>query len=180
MSFAPRGNRLEGTAQLQMSFDLDDIIDEELSGAKQARRPRLRYVLALVAVIAPAVVLGRGLPEQAAGAEAATEIDLHATNAVPAAASATIRLGRADVSGNRALTLVVAHLPPSRGRIYYELDLTRSGRPAVSCGRFELQSARATVSLNLPYPLHRFDGWAVVRDHEGEEESEPFVVLRSR
>jgi hypothetical protein len=164
-----------------MSLDLDDIIGERRSVSQQARRPPLRVALALVAVVALGVVLGRWQLERAAETEAAPEIDLHATSAAPVAASATVRLGRSDAGGNRVLTLVVAHLPPSRGPSYYELFLTRSGRPAASCGRFELQSARATVSLNVPYPLRRFDGWAVVRDREGEgeNESKPLVVLRT-
>lgn len=146
---------------------------------RRFRRPTPAAAFAVVAAVALGVVSGYQLRAQLHAPEPVTTIHLHPTSAAPATARATLRVGRADSSGNRNLTLVVAHLPPSRQPTYYELDLTRDRRPAASCGRFELASTRATVFLNEPYALDRFDGWAVVREREGTVAPKALVVLHT-
>jgi hypothetical protein len=147
--------------------------------ARRSRRSKAVPALVLAGALLLGAVSGYQLRSIRRSARSTRAVRLHPTAAAPATASGILRLGRADASGNRNLTLVVAHLPPSRQPTYYELDLTRAGRPAVSCGRFELRSARVTVVLNVPFPLDRFDGWAVVREREGADNATPLVVLRT-
>ena len=58
----------------------------------------------------------------------------------------------------------VRGLEPSRDRAdYYELWLTKDGKPTDSCGRFTLHPGVTTVSLSVPYGLRDYDGWVVTR-----------------
>ena len=55
---------------------------------------------------------------------------------------------------------------PSGG--YYELYLTRKGRPIAPCGSFLVHGGTTRVTLNAPYRLKAFDGWVVTRHLRGE------------
>jgi hypothetical protein len=147
------------------------------------RRPRssrfARYAAALVCALAVGLVVGlesRGDRDRPA---AGRRLELRPTAAFPAA-TATLTVAHPDDAGNRALTLAVRGLPPTPAQTYYELVLVAKSRVAASLGRFGLRSSsQTTVSLNVPYPLRDFDGWAVIREREGREESQPLVVLTS-
>ncbi len=60
---------------------------------------------------------------------------------------------------------------------YYELLLTRKGKPVASCGTFVVDSGGTDVRLNAPYKLKTFDGWVVARHITGKP-GEP-IVLRT-
>ena len=92
-------------------------------------------------------------------------------------ASATIEVGKLDNSGNWPLKLVVHGLKPLPKGSFYEMYLTDRGRPAATCGTFAVRRANATVRLNAPYNLGRYDGWVVTRETEGAT-AHP-VVLRT-
>ena len=63
-----------------------------------------------------------------------------------------------DEAGNWPMKMHVSGLADGR----YELVLTRDGKPVVSCGFF-LAHGSTFASLNAPYKLRAFDGWAVIR-----------------
>jgi Anti-sigma-K factor rskA len=78
-----------------------------------------------------------------------------------AAASAVIKVGGEDASGNRTLRMAV-HSLPSLPRGYYTLDLTEKGEPLVACGVFRTgPTGSADVSMNAPADLAEYDGWIV-------------------
>jgi hypothetical protein len=78
-----------------------------------------------------------------------------------AAASAVIKVGRQDASGNRTLLMSVHSLPSLR-RGYYTLYLTEKGKPLVACGVFRTgPTGSANVSMNAPSDLAEYDGWIV-------------------
>jgi hypothetical protein len=66
----------------------------------------------------------------------------------------------------------VQGLPELARGARYELLLTKSGEPAVSCGTFVV-SGKTLVLLNAPYRLRQYDGWVVTR--EGARE----ILLRT-
>lgn len=79
-------------------------------------------------------------------------------------ATAAIELLPQDESGNWPMRVLVRGLEPSRDRAdFYELWLTRDGKPVDSCGRFTLHAGLTTVTLSVPYGLRRYDGWVVTR-----------------
>lgn len=78
-----------------------------------------------------------------------------------AAASAVIKVGSRDASGNRTLQMAVHSLPSLR-RGYYTLYLTEKGQPLVACGVFRTgATGNANVSMNAPADLAEYDGWIV-------------------
>jgi hypothetical protein len=85
---------------------------------------------------------------------------MHATNA--SGASALIKLGYPDELGNWPMLLVVRGLRPLPDGGYYELLLTKDGKPVATCGSFKVrESGATTVRLGASYRLSEFDGWVV-------------------
>jgi len=79
-------------------------------------------------------------------------------------ASASIDLLPEDDAGNWPMDVHVSGLEPNaRGDDWYELWLTKGGKPIASCGRFTVDSAETTVRLSIPYRLRGYDGWIVTR-----------------
>jgi hypothetical protein len=80
---------------------------------------------------------------------------------VAATASAVIKVGSQDGSGNRTLRMAV-HSLPSLPHGYYTLYLTEKGKPLVACGVFRTgATGNANVSMNAPADLAEYDGWIV-------------------
>jgi hypothetical protein len=168
-----------------MSPDLDDLIGD---GVDPAERDRLRRAHEALLVAGPPPELPAGLVHPPALARRPRPVLLlAATVAVAAAffggwlaggaghedpdftlamegtlaairATAEIEVYPIDEAGNWPMTMTISGLPDGR----YELVLTRGGRPAVSCGVF-LVHGKTEASLNAPYQLRAYDGWAVVR-----------------
>ena len=79
-------------------------------------------------------------------------------------ATASIELLSEDDAGNWPMRVLVRGLEPSRDRDdFYELWLTKGGRPVASCGRFIVAQGLTRVTLSVPYALRRYDGWIVTR-----------------
>ena len=79
-------------------------------------------------------------------------------------ASASIEMLPEDSAGNWPMNVLVRGLEPSRDRRdFYELWLTKNGKPIASCGRFIVGEGSTTVVLTFPYGLRRYDGWVVTR-----------------
>ena len=95
-------------------------------------------------------------------------------------ASGLIELGYADDEGNWPMLVTVHGLKPLPEGGYYELLLTRDGRPVAVCGSFKVKSEGATtVRLGASYDLSNFDGWVVrpyVHDRDAFNE---LVFLRT-
>ena len=53
--------------------------------------------------------------------------------------------------------------PTADGADWYELWLTKDGKPIASCGRFTVDADETTVRLSVPYDLREYDGWIVTR-----------------
>lgn len=139
-------------------------------------RRRLGAALSLAAAIALVAFLGgyvaglnkndfdptREVVMQGAGAEAD--------------ASALIKLGATDAAGNLPMVVTVRGLPRLSGRDYYELFLTRSGKPVASCGTFNVEAGTTTLEFTVPYSLRRFDGWVVTRWKPNQEGAGPVLL----
>ncbi len=87
---------------------------------------------------------------------------MHGTALAPHAL-ATIRIADVDRAGNWPMRFSVNGLQPLPKGGYYELFLTRHGRPVATCGTFNVHDGTAVVRLNAPYLLKQFDGWVVTR-----------------
>ena len=75
---------------------------------------------------------------------------------------ASIRLGRKRTDGNWPMIVTVRGLDHLARGDYYALVLTRDGKPAVTCGTFNVaQEGATTFRMIAAYDLDRFDGWAI-------------------
>jgi anti-sigma-K factor RskA len=91
------------------------------------------------------------------------------------AAEASIVIGERDGVGNWPLLVHVNGLPPLPEKQWYELYLTRKGKPAAYCGSFSVNdSGRTTVQFSIPYRLKGFDGWIVTRS--GHRANKPVLL----
>jgi hypothetical protein len=100
-------------------------------------------------------------------------VAMHGT-ALASNASALIRIGEDDGNGNWPLKVSVHGLKPLPKGQYYEMYLTRAGRPVATCGTFRLASGDS-VMLNAPYNFSRFDGWVVTLERPGSN-THPVVL----
>lgn len=141
---------------------------DEFSWLPGRRSGRLITLAVAGAVVALAIgyLIGRH------GASFQTEVSntLHGTPAAPHAA-AVLDIGKLDTAGNWPLRLKVSGLHPLPRGGYYELWLTKGGRPRASCGTFRVQAGETSVRLNAPYDFRHYSGWIVVRKLPGRPES---------
>jgi hypothetical protein len=87
------------------------------------------------------------------------------------ASHGVIDIAEKDSVGNWPMQVEVSGLPqqPSRAA-YYELWLTRNGKPIAPCGSFRVNAKTTRVRLSVSYPLKNFDGWVVTAQtgrHDG-------------
>jgi hypothetical protein len=139
-------------------------------------RRRAGAMLALAAAIALIAFLGGFVAGQRKGDQfnEVRAVAMHGTAAVPTA-SATIRIGELEGGGNWPLKLAVYNLPKLPQKGYYEMLLTRKGKPSASCGTFVSSGRSVTVRLNAPYNLRRYSGWVVTRHVPGSR-TDPVVL----
>ncbi|HET8606689.1 MAG TPA: hypothetical protein VFL66_06620 [Gaiellaceae bacterium] len=137
-------------------------------------RRRLGAAVVLAAAIAAAAFGGgyavghRGGGFRAEGAP----IPMHGSSP---AQLASIRLSSRDDAGNWPLLLRVKGLPDLPKGGYYELLLSRNGKPGPSCGTFRVHHGVTQVVLNAPYKLRAWDGWVIVEHLPGRPESGPIL-----
>lgn len=140
--------------------------------------PRRRWALAAVAAVALVVIaFGGGYlvghaktkPTSFATKRA---VPMHGGNAL-----ALLRVASKDSAGNWPMELEVNNLPtqPDR-RAYYELWLTRNGKPAAPCGTFRVNQRTTTIRLSVPYDFKRFNGWVVTRQGANDRGPGPIVL----
>jgi hypothetical protein len=146
--------------------------DEGVAWLPARRRGRV-LALALAATLA-ALVLGYGFGARSDDFDPKFTVRMQATGAAPGA-SALIDVGEIDDSGNWPLLVKVRGLPAQREGAYYELYLTRPGKPRLSCGTFRVHAGTTSVRLNAPYEFRRPYGWIVVARGPGSRESGPLL-----
>lgn len=155
---------------------------QPLWGKRKERKERSfwrRPVVLAAAVVTAAVlgfVLGNTAGSDVTSISARQTLKMHGTALEPAAL-ATLKVGEPDRDGNWPMVLRIQGLPRLQKGGYYDLYLTKGGKPLVSCGTFNADG-RTTVRLNAAYNLERFDknGWVVVRKTRGHFEPDRIVL----
>ena len=142
------------------------------------RRRRLRSrgyaLLALAAAIAVlAFFAGYTTNNSAPAFKPMFTVGMRGTAAAPSAIAALL-VAKRDSAGNWPMLLRVEGLKQLPPGSYYELFLTRHGKPAATCGTFRVLSRVTEVRLNAPYNFRKFTGWVITR-HDTRQ-----VVLRTR
>ena len=132
----------------------------------QLPRRRAGAMLALAAAIALIAFVGGFVAgKQGAGGKPAVlhSLTMHGT-AVAQNASAKIDVEEVDSSGNWPLRVVIHGLPRLSKGSYYEMFLTKNGKPWAACGIFTVAGDSSTIHLTMPPTIKGYDGWIVTRE----------------
>jgi hypothetical protein len=143
-------------------------------------RPRRRRPILAFAMVATAAIVGF-LVGQATNSDttinAVRAVNLHGTT-LDRNALATLKLGKKDDNGNWPMVLRVRGLDPLPEGGYYDLYLTKDGKPVAKCGVFNVGPDVTVVRLSASYDLSSFDrnGWVVTRQLPGHHEPTEIVL----
>jgi hypothetical protein len=150
---------------------------------RPAGKPRQQRLLLLAAALATAAVLGFVLGQSSGPSSSSASIDpvrvvtLAGTN-LDRNAGGTLALGKADEGGNWPMLLHATGLRQLPEGGYYNLYLTKRGKPVVLCGSFNVRSGEAIVRFSAAYDLSHFDrnGWVITRQLPGNHEPTQIVL----
>jgi hypothetical protein len=149
----------------------------ERFGWWHGRRNRIAFGLAAAAAAA-AFGVGYLVGTRPDHFAAIRSLEMHGVGQL-ASARATLAVGEQDRAGNYPLKMTVRGLPRTPEGGWYELLLSKKGRPTLPCGSFAVSGQSITVRLSVPYDLSKFptlfDGWVVTR-HVPEQDRVPVVL----
>jgi hypothetical protein len=140
------------------------------------RRRRAAGLVVLLAAALAAFAGGYafGHSKPAGSFHSARDVPMHST---VAGRYAVIHIAKEDSVGNWPMLVDVTGLPEQPQRAaYYELWLTRNGKPIAPCGAFRVHGKTTDVRLSVPYSFKGFDGWVVTAEQPGDEGSGPVVL----
>jgi Anti-sigma-K factor rskA len=131
---------------------------ERIGAPRIWTRRRVALAVALAAALA-AVFFGLGRWTGSDSTHYAAAVHMQPTDRSPNA-SALIKLGGRDPSGNWKLELDVDGLPQLSGDRYYVLWLAKDGKYAATCGSFKVQG-HTVVNMTASYRLSDYDAWVI-------------------
>jgi hypothetical protein len=164
----------------ELSPDLDSVPWPEES-QMPLLKPRQGRPLLLAAAIATAIgigfVLGQSTGPNSSSMETVRVVRLAGTN-LDSDARGTLELGKADAHGNWPMILHTRGLQQLPEGGYYDLYLTKRGKPVVLCGTFNVRSGEAIIRFSAAYDLSHFDrdGWVITRQLPGNHEPTEIVL----
>jgi hypothetical protein len=163
----------------ELSPSLATPPEVEESKVLEFKRRRPATVFALAAAIAVAAFfIGYVVAGKQNSFEQTRQLSMHGVGQL-AAARAEIKIGTHDVGGNYPLNMTVRGLPQLPRGGWYELLLSKHGRPTLSCGSFAVDGQNETIRMSVPFELTEFgklyDGWVVVR-HVPKNHAAPVVM----
>ena len=166
----------------ELSPELETVPWPEESLTPLFRRPaRRRRPLLVAAALATAIGVGFLLGQTTSPSSTSISVErvvrLAGTSLDPNA-SGELRLGHSDENGNWPMVLRVRGLDRLAKGGYYDLYLTKGGKPVVLCGTFNAAGGEAQIRLNAAYDLSRFDrnGWVVTRPPRGHFTPDQIVL----
>jgi hypothetical protein len=150
----------------ELSPRLAEAPREQSRSSVLPRRRRGAAFLLAAAVVASAFGIGLLIGDRdSSGFTQNRAVPMHGVGQL-ASARATLAVGEQDSAGNYPLKMTVHGLPPLADGGWYELLLSKGGKPTLSCGSFASAKDGVTVRLSVPYDLSKFpklfDGWVVV------------------
>lgn len=142
--------------------------------------PRRRTPALLIAAAIAALAFAAGwILNGGDDFEVRAAVPMHGTSNAPGA-SAMLELGYGDGDGNWPMLVKVEGLKQLPKGGYYELLLTKKGKPIAVCGSFKVKPEGWTeVRLGASYDLRSFDGWVVRPYIHGRDKFNRTVVLRT-
>jgi hypothetical protein len=148
------------------------------STQRRRRRSPLLVAAAIATVAAVAFLLGQATSPSSTSFDAVRVVKMHGT-ALARNAAASIEVGRPGNDGNWPMVVNVTNLRPLPAGGYYELFLSRHGKPIALCGSFNVGANDTSLRMSAAYDLRagEFDGWVVTRHLPGDGQRRDDVYL---
>jgi hypothetical protein len=167
-------------AELSPELDAVPWPEEALAPLGLTRRAgNKRSPLLLAAALATAgllgFVVGQGASSSSTSIDVQRVVRMSGTD-LASDGRATLEIGSKDSQGNWPMILHVTglrSLPPGG---YYDLYLSRNGKPIALCGTFNVRRGETVVRMSAAYELTKFDGWIVTRQNPGEHDPTDIVL----
>jgi Anti-sigma-K factor rskA len=142
-----------------------------LSHRRRRGQRRIALLAAAVALLAIVFIAGYTAGNHGDSLAGSRTLKLAGTSAAPGALASLV-IQNSDTAGNWPMELSVTGLPRLPEHGYYEVYLTRGGKPFAPCGVFIVKGKGGAVSvrLNAPYQLRRGDSWVVTKQLPGEHD----------
>jgi len=164
-------------AELPPHLERGPTLAMSLTGKKRSGQRRVALLAAAIAVLAIVFVAGFAAGNSGHGLTGTHELKLVGTHQA-AGALASLVIQNSDEAGNWPMTLSVTGLPKLPEHGYYEVYLTRNGKPFAPCGVFIVAGKDGAVSvhLNAPYHVRAGDSWVVTKQLPGNDRVGPVVL----
>jgi hypothetical protein len=165
-------------AELSPELERGPTLAMTLAHASRRRgHRRIALIAAALVILALAFVGGFVAGNSGDGLAGSHRLQLKGTAQAPAALAALV-VKDPDSAGNWPMQLSVTGLPKLPVHGYYEVFVTRNGKPWAPCGVFVVKNPAAAVSvrLNAPYELRRSDSWVVTKQLPGNHDPGPVVL----
>jgi hypothetical protein len=165
-------------AELTPEFERGPTLAMTLARSSRRRgHRRVALLAAALVILALAFIAGFVAGNSGDGLTGSHTLKLQGTRQAPGALASLV-ITNADTAGNWPMQLSVTGLPKLPQHGYYEVFVTRNGKPWAPCGTFVVKSATGAVSvrLNAPYELRRTDSWVVTKQLPGHHETGPVVL----
>ena len=145
--------------------------------AAPRRRSTLLIAAAIVTVAAAAFLFGQATGSDSNAIDIRQVVRMEGTS-LETDALGTLELGNRDQQGNWPMILHVSGLRSLPEGGYYDLYLTRHGKPLALCGSFNVKRGDVTVRFTAAYDLSHFDrdGWVVTRQIPPNHEATDIVL----
>ena len=140
--------------------------------------PRRRLALAvLIAAALAAIAFGGGYLFGHSKARPSAFAAQHVVPMHGHSANAVLWIAPRDPAGNWPMKMEVTGLPEQHNRdAYYELWLTRGGRPVEPCGQFRVHDKTTQIRFSVPWQAGGIDGWVVTEQRPGAQGPGPVVL----
>jgi hypothetical protein len=165
-------------AELAPEFERGPTLAMTLARSSRRRGHRkIALLAAALVILLLAFIGGFVVGNSGTGLTGTHTLKMTGTKQAPGALASLV-ITNADPAGNWPMQLSATGLPKLPTHGYYEVFVTRNGKPWAPCGVFVVKSATAAVSvrLNAPYELRRSDGWVVTKQLPGHHEAGPVVL----
>lgn len=164
----------------ELSPELDSVPwheDFQMDLLEPKRRRPLLLAAALATAIGIGFLLGQSTGPSSSSASAVRVVKLAGTT-LDSDARATLELGKADAGGNWPMLLHARGLQQLPEGGYYDLYLTKGGKPVVLCGTFNVKGGEVVVHFSAAYDFNHFDkdGWVVTRQLPGNHQPTEIVL----
>lgn len=151
--------------------------DSKLVAFRQRRPATVIALAAALAVVA--FLVGYVVADRRTGFSAERTIPMHGVGQL-VAAQASLQIGEHDSAGNYPMQMTVHSLKTLPEGGWYELLLSKNGRPTLSCGVFRGNMESQTIRLSVPYDLDSFpklfNGWVVTQHLPDSPDQAPVVM----